>query len=684
MTHRVLLAGALAMAVLGACRGKGDDSAAAAPTYEGEACLACHGEIEQVHVTVTQDDGSELLGPGDCTVCHGGDGTSEDMEVAHVQPPEGFDAYYHGLAPDQLDALPPEYVRFRNPGDIRASEVSCGSAACHPAEVANQRNSVMTTNAGHYLPTRYYAGLQGQDAIYGSHPASDPDCDPSIEGTVCELITLPPDGDDAINEALDNTDIEALEGIAYNHYLAKNCNTCHAAGYGKTDAKYAHRSTGCSSCHVLYNPDGNYTGTDESIPRGMPGHPARHEITSAIPVEQCATCHFQGGRIGLLYQGIRESGFREDDPSIAPDCDPSVTVCKEPWNEAAYDHTVGYYILDEDTSNGYDETPPDTHYSAGMVCADCHVGSDVHGDGRIYSTSKYQVDITCEDCHGTVRGRATPDADGTFRTAKGRELPQLSLNDSNQVVLTGIMDGTEFVVPQPFDYFEGDYANANMQAAMGVNEEGWSHLDSLECDSCHNAYQEFCIGCHVTYDMRLTSKDQQTGEVSTGLASGSRATYSLDNLLLGKGVKGKAQPVNPSQHVQMAILDYEGELRLGEWEDEEQTSFLGVFRHNEITDAQAGFAPFFQHTTSRTGRSCESCHRQDDSEEELARVRGVYGYGTGEFLLENPEGDPVDPLQFIDDEGNLTSAFVHRGTGPLDPDVLERALGVILDDTEGK
>ena len=71
-----------------------------------------------------------------------------------------------------------------------------------------------------------------------------------------------------------------------------------------------------------------------------------------------------------------------------------------------------------------DETPPDVHYEAGMHCADCHVGSDVHGDGRIYGTSKQQVDLRCEDCHGTVRENIVPNADGQFATSKGRPLPQ--------------------------------------------------------------------------------------------------------------------------------------------------------------------------------------------------------------------------------------------------------------------
>ena len=42
----------------------------------------------------------------------------------------------------------------------------------------------------------------------------------------------------------------------------------------------------------------------------------------------------------------------------------------------------------------------------------------------------------------------------------------------------------------------------------------------------------------------------------------------------------------------------------------------------------------------------------------------------------------MDPLQFLDADGNQTSAFAHPGTGPLDADTIERALSVTVDPPE--
>ncbi|MAY81257.1 MAG: hypothetical protein CL930_10800 [Deltaproteobacteria bacterium] len=658
-----------------ALSGCGDEKVPTA--LDGEQCVSCHDGVEAIH-----PNGG--IPANDCVICHGGDGDATTLEEAHVAVPgdweeirgTGLASAPHGfikdMAPDQLDRLDPDYLQFINPGDIRVADKTCGRCHNSPVDyVANVRNSVMTTNTGHYMPTRFLAGLQGRDAIYGSYAATDPHHDPSNPHTVPSVTQLRPAKKEEIEAALEAGDTELLNEMAYDHYLSKSCNTCHAAGYPRNNSPHLYRSTGCTACHMVYNKDGVYEGEDEAISTAFPVYPAKHEITTAIPTEQCATCHFQGGRIGLLFRGIREGGFAEVPPHA------------EVWAESAYGHTAGYYILDEDTTNDVDETPPDLHYAAGMECADCHVGTDVHGDGRIYSTEKHQVDIRCEDCHGNSRQRVLPAADGAYYTASGRKLPQLTTGADGEVILIGSMDEKEHTVPQPADILASGHASEAMQAAMGPNSEDWCHPDSLTCDSCHNSHQQFCIGCHVSVDTRLSQVDYQTGERTVGLTRGSRDTWSLDHLLLAQGVDGRAQATMPSQQVQMSLIDFAGELLLGGVIDEDtaaESKELGAFRESSHGRANVGFAPFFQHTSSAKPRSCDTCHRTDTSEEELRRVKGVYGFGTGEFMLDNPHGEPVDALQFLDADGNPITDWVHTGTGPLGAEVRDRALGVILEE----
>ncbi len=650
------------------------------PEGARDGCATCHDGIEDVH--------APYVAPGRCSTCHGGDATTVKKDKAHVAIPADWAAirgnlpaapegFIKDFAPDQLDQLPPEYLRFINPGDIRAAGVACGG--CHPDQVASMPNSVMSTNAGHYFPTLLLAGQQDdQVAHFGSVAATDPDCDPVANpGTVCALATLTPADDAEVSDAFADgppPEDELLE-LTYRSYLSKKCNTCHQAGYPRNNSPGLYRSSGCSSCHFVYDKQGVYLGGDPTIPRGTPVHAKEHVITTAIPTEQCATCHFQGGRIGLMFQGIREGGFGSD--QVPPNA--------EPINETLYGHAPGFYFTDEDTTNSVDETPPDAHYAAGMHCADCHVGRDVHGDGRLYSSSKYQVTLRCEDCHGTPRTPARPDAEGRFFSYRGNELTQLRF-ENGQVLLRGKLSEEDHVVPQPAEILQAGQGSAAMQASMAPNGDDWSHADSLTCDTCHTSHVLYCVGCHVSLDMRFDETDYQTGTQTPGLVRGSRTTYTLDDLLLGTAPDGRIQTVHPSQQVQVAIYGSErygsedGELLHGGEVDDGQggTRVRGTFRQNGAFDAANGFAPFFQHTTSANARGCEDCHRRDESSEELARVRGVYGHGTGEYMLQGSQGEFVDALQFLDEDGNDTTIWHHAGTGAASEEVRGRALGVIL------
>lgn len=650
--------------LLGACNKDNSEDSGWDPA-QGDACLSCHEGTENVH--------PEAIDYGDCTSCHGGDATGLSLEKAHVPVPENWaevrgsglppapNGYIKDMPPDMLDQLDEAYIRFINPGDLRAAEAACGG--CHEGYVERMANSIMTTNAGHYMPTRFYAGLQDQNALYGAHAAVDNGFTGEA-GTVASLETLSPPSEAAVQAAIAGveTDQKALEQVAYDHYLAKNCNTCHAAGYPRNNSRATYRSTGCSSCHVVYAQDGVYQGKDAAIPKTVPVYPKLHEITSAIPAEQCATCHFQGGRIGLLFRGIREGGFR-DIPENA-----------EPWNESVYTHTPGYYILDEDTTNDVDETPPDLHFQAGLHCVDCHVGSDVHGDGRIYSTSKGQVDLRCEDCHGGSREKATPDSEGVFRTERGRALTQLFEDENGNVALVGRLDGKKHIVPQPSLLLSLKGEESYMHQGMGENESGWSHTDALTCDTCHTSYNQQCLGCHITLDTRLSQVDYQTGLKSAGLTSGSRSGYSLDTLVLCQSPDGRAQTCQSSQQTQMTVIGDDGQRVLGATNSDGLDQ--GVFRSTEDHEAIIGWAPFFQHTSSRSPRACKSCHPTSDSTEEQTRVKGVFGYGTGEYLLKDADGKEVDALQFLHPDGSTTTPFVHPGSGPLSLEVINKALSV--------
>ena len=114
----------------------------AAPAWgkdEGCASAKCHTGIEPMHMSPAAHLG--------CTDCHGGRGDSTDKKQAHVAP------RYPRLWPSTanpvrgytlLNRESPEYVRFVNPGDLRAAEQSCGASGCHGDIVYKVKHSLMT------------------------------------------------------------------------------------------------------------------------------------------------------------------------------------------------------------------------------------------------------------------------------------------------------------------------------------------------------------------------------------------------------------------------------------------------------------------------------------------------------------------------------------------------------------
>jgi hypothetical protein len=47
----------------------------------------------------------------------------------------------------------------------------------------------------------------------------------------------------------------------------------------------------------------------------------------------------------------------------------------------------------------------DIHLEKGMHCVDCHFRQDAHGTGILYNEPRAAIEISCEDCHGTIRER---------------------------------------------------------------------------------------------------------------------------------------------------------------------------------------------------------------------------------------------------------------------------------------
>ena len=616
-------------------------------------CVGCHRPLGPGG----ERDGIEDAHPWfalSCIDCHGGDAEQSTRLAAHVLP-EGGPSFLRNLAVDRLDTVSPAYLQFVNPGDLRVASRGCGSqnpanpgSGCHQDHVESVRLSVMSTYAGHYTLPRYLAGSQSREATHAAIDVSDPDFDAATAppGAVASLSALRDPEPLAVRSEM---------GTCIDIYLPKSCPTCHLSDFGPNDAAGNFRSSGCTACHMIYAEDGRSRSRDPVITKDFPPHPRVHALTTAVPTEQCTRCHFQGGRIGLAFRGIREGGF-------APDRTPAngVTLGRE-----LHAHDADYYFTDEDDTNTFDETPPDLHHEAGMVCGDCHVGGDVHGDGHLYTSERYQVGVRCEDCHGSVRQEIVEDpGDGFFRNSRGFPLRRIRRAEDGRILLGLLTEEREIEIPQIHRKLASG-ENLAMNEAMGVNENGFSHTDRLECYACHTSWRQTCFGCHITVDDRGTGKNVTTGERTLGAISVVRDDYSLDFLALGRNERGKITPLCSSMSIFLTYIDEHG---IRHFQDRVRTS----------GDGRVGFGwnPFHHHTVSRVPQNCDRCHPDAGGRDNSALLRQTYGFGTGRFVVEDGDGVPWDLSAFLDEAGELIGDFPHPGTGPVPEDVRERALSI--------
>lgn len=642
-------------------------------TRQGCEAASCHGPSGEA-------SGIELAHPGSplsCTDCRGGDSQAVTAQAAHVAPAPAWVAelpqpgYLKNLAVQQLDDVADDYLRFINPGDLRVATQSCGSASpsaeggsCHQGLVDSTARSVMNTFVGHFNAPRFEAGLQGRDSVVGALTiaSSNPGAPPRGAVESVERASLPPA----------DADLEDPQ-THLDHYLNKNCTRCHSANFGPNDAPGNFRSSGCTSCHMTYAERGQSASSDPSRVRDLRAHPERHELTTSIPSGQCETCHHQGGRIGLVYRGVIEWGF---DASVEEVLGVSLPEAGDLHGRPR----DGYYQASADP-----RWPADLHFDAGMQCVDCHVGRDVHGDGWLYNSSKFQVAVRCENCHGNidtpvVRGAAAPplvrggepagdcqptagDPDGVWNCA-GDNLP-LTVEEGGRVVLKLAIarDGRETLeIPQVHRRLEAG-SNPFMNDAMGRYDSGFSHTEVLECSTCHTAYRQYCFGCHVTMDFSRDKVDPLSGLSTPGLDISSRDWTSLDLYFVGQNHRGKIGSFCPSMQLFMGVDDPQGEPV---YRDRIRRTATGKPGFNWAIDEP--------HTVSKRPQPCSRCHTAPDGSQTDARES--FGFGTGRFELTDDQGQTHDLTQLLDAEGRPIVDFAHEGQGAVPLDVIERALDI--------
>ena len=337
-------------------------------------CVACHQTVLDPHMSPTVKLG--------CVDCHGGDAQATEKQHAHIMP-SNPDAWPTSGNPVRsytlLNHESPEFIRFFNPGDLRVAQISCGE--CHPQETLHVSKSMMTHGCMLWGAALYNNGsVPFKQPRYGESY--------SMHGVPQRLQTVPPPTPEEMENSgvlpyldplprfqttqpgnilriferggrfkletgipetkeepgrprarisnrglgtLNRTDPTFL-GLEKTRLFDPTLNFL-----GTNDHSGDYRSSGCTSCHVLYANDRSpvhsgpyskygHSGTaaaeldewvrsvDPMIPKDEPGHPIQHRFTRAVPSSQCIVCHVHPGTnvvnsyLGFMWWDLETDG----------------------------------------------------------------------------------------------------------------------------------------------------------------------------------------------------------------------------------------------------------------------------------------------------------------------------------------------------------------------------------------
>lgn len=569
--------------------------------------------------------GVALLGLGGCQVaaefenscvfCHRG--------IEHASPTHTNCTECHGGRERAWDKRVAHRGMFgkKNPSDPRVWEKTCGR--CHPDQLKRVQSTLMTTNAGmiHNIQLTW----EGEDGRqYGTRPLQTFDA----EGHPLELYGV--------------ADLDNLSGELYRKF----CSLCHV-GLESNQVWTGSHASGCAACHFPYNDNATYQGGDATV-RGKWPYSETHRMLALPDNRVCLRCHNRSGRIALAYQGLNDGNN-----GLVP------TSGGEPGPVMIGGVRNAVHIA------------ADIHFEKGMECIDCHTSRDLMGDGYSYRNMYHQVEITCEDCHGSPtesprtarvdREHAEPLRESRHYAAPVQFGDELVLTSRGRMYSNVVRaEGKLWVV--------GKRSGKRHESKVitGTPEHAIPGHQRLECYSCHSRAVPQCFGCHTEYDLSKQGMDFIKGFETPGEFSETEDYRALYPFPLALNQRGRISPVTPGCQTFVTVRDPRGEV--------EREEYVARFKGRN----QLRFAPFYSHNTGAQAVGCGECHSDPAF---LGFGQSVIADGEIEptLLCEKADGKPLDGfVTMTAGETRAFAAITREGSRPLSGAEVKRVLAVNL------
>jgi hypothetical protein len=285
----------------------------------------------------------------------------------------------------------------------------------------------------------------------------------------------------------------------------------------------------------------------------------------------------------------------------------------------------------------------DIHAERGMHCVDCHFSGDNHGNGNLYGEFHNAIEIRCEDCHGTVTGRASLRTSGPAAPPGGTDMerlrtpfepPQRRFREFRGRIYQRSMihKDLEWEVPQVMDSVDPASGSYNPRAARAktVTRDGgdWvtahrrdpsalAHASGkLECYSCHSSWITNCFGCHLPQQANWKkAMNHFEGGASRNWTSYNPQVIRDDGFMLGIHGDTKGNTVAPVRSSSALVLSSRNANREQVYLQQPPISAGGY--------SSQAFNPHFPHTVRTTEtRVCTDCHlsEKNDNNAWMAQV----------------------------------------------------------------
>lgn len=510
-------------------------------------------------------------------------------------------------------------------------------------------------------------------------------------------------------------------------FRSSGCTACHVIYANDRDPAHS------AIYHEAGNSGRSQTG-DNNIPRTEPGHPIKHQFTTRIPTSQCMVCHMHPGTnmvatyLGMTWWDNESDGNKmypviqhnpsQDEEARKLDRNPEGSSLRGLWSDPDFLaqtgtpefntklkntqfgdlHGHGWMfrkvfkrdrkgnLLDAAGSMVAADNPDkfkkavhlnDIHLEKGMHCVDCHFRQDAHGDGNLYNEPRAAIEITCEDCHGTIRERAKLFTSGPaaaaqtgqaaerrkaqnqplvgqdlrriqFRTPEGERVSAFQVlrrdqkkkdekgNDvdlksgdivQNSMVVPGrwwrISQTLDTVTPGSRDFNE----KSRYAKTIRKDNETWgdvpkedhqlAHRDSeMTCFACHSSWVTSCFGCHLSMqaNRKMPNRHNEGGN-SRNFTQYNYQVLRDDIFMLGRDGTVTGNRIAPVRSSSAVLVSSQNQNREWIYSQQQTTSAEGF--------AGQAFNTHVPHTVRSTEtKACSDCHvsSQNDNNAWLAQV----------------------------------------------------------------